>query len=116
MPRSPPASDAGWELLSGKFAVLAGMLELLRTCTHDRIVIVSNYTQTLDLVSQVGVLFCLLVLLLLLSLLNVFACCAACSGPLAPHLPLLRTVCIGPAQPRGSKPLQVYPSLRPCCK
>ncbi|PSC67651.1 DNA repair and recombination RAD54 [Micractinium conductrix] len=42
----------GWELLSGKFAVLAGMLELLRTCTKDRIVIVSNYTQTLDLVSQ----------------------------------------------------------------
>ena len=30
------------------------MLELLRTCTKDRIVIVSNYTQTLDLVSQVG--------------------------------------------------------------
>lgn len=44
---------AGWELQSGKFAVLAGMLELLRTCTRDRIVVVSNYTQTLDLVSQV---------------------------------------------------------------
>ncbi|KAL4440282.1 hypothetical protein ABPG75_003283 [Micractinium tetrahymenae] len=42
----------GWELQSGKFAVLAGMLELLRTCTSDRIVIVSNYTQTLDLVAQ----------------------------------------------------------------
>lgn len=57
---SPLASDAGWELLSGKFAVLAGMLELLRTCTRDRIVIVSNYTQTLDLVSQVGApRFCL---------------------------------------------------------
>lgn len=34
--------------------MLAGMLELLRTCTRDRIVVVSNYTQTLDLVSQVG--------------------------------------------------------------
>jgi hypothetical protein len=29
------------------------MLELLRSCTKDRIVVVSNYTQTLDLVSQV---------------------------------------------------------------
>jgi len=29
------------------------MLELLRTCTRDRIVVVSNYTRTLDLVSQV---------------------------------------------------------------
>ena len=39
--------------MSGKFAVLANMLDLLRRCTRDRIVIVSNYTQTLDLVGQV---------------------------------------------------------------
>jgi len=42
----------GWELLSGKMAVLARMLHLLHTETKDRIVIVSNYTQTLDLISQ----------------------------------------------------------------
>lgn len=48
----PWPRPAGWELQSGKFAVLAGMLELLRTCTGDRIVVVSNYTQTLDLVAQ----------------------------------------------------------------
>jgi DNA repair and recombination RAD54-like protein len=39
----------GWEMLSGKFAVAALMLERLRRETKDRIVIVSNYTQTLDL-------------------------------------------------------------------
>ncbi|EFN50501.1 hypothetical protein CHLNCDRAFT_55816, partial [Chlorella variabilis] len=44
--------NPGWELLSGKFAVLAGLLGLLRSCTRDRIVVVSNYTQTLDLVAQ----------------------------------------------------------------
>eukprot|EP00873_Tetraselmis_striata_P027428 jgi/Tetstr1/447692/TSEL_035049.t1 len=43
---------AGWENLGGKFAVLAKMLALLRQTTNDRIVIVSNYTQTLDLVAQ----------------------------------------------------------------
>lgn len=32
------------------------MLELLRTCTTDRIVVVSNYTQTLDLVAQASVM------------------------------------------------------------
>eukprot|EP00887_Chlorella_sp_A99_P002466 scaffold10.g2466.t1 len=42
----------GWENLSGKFAVVARMLEILRACTRDRIVIVSNYTQTLDLFAQ----------------------------------------------------------------
>ncbi|GAX75378.1 hypothetical protein CEUSTIGMA_g2822.t1 [Chlamydomonas eustigma] len=42
----------GWELLSGKMAVLSRMLQALRTDTRDRIVVVSNYTQTLDLVSQ----------------------------------------------------------------
>ena len=39
----------GWEMLSGKFAVVATMLQKLRQETTDRIVIVSNYTQTLDL-------------------------------------------------------------------
>ena len=39
----------GWEGLSGKFGVVARMLALLREQTKDRIVIVSNYTQTLDL-------------------------------------------------------------------
>jgi len=40
---------AGWEELSGKFALAARMLETLHAYTDDRIVIVSNYTQTLDL-------------------------------------------------------------------
>lgn len=39
----------GWEELSGKFAVLARMLALLREQTKDRVVIVSNFTQTLEL-------------------------------------------------------------------
>lgn len=43
---------ASWEMLSGKMAVLAKMLEMLRAETDDRIVIVSNYTQTLDLVGS----------------------------------------------------------------
>jgi DNA repair and recombination protein RAD54 and RAD54-like protein len=42
---------AGWEALSGKFSVLAKMLHLLWHRTHDKIVIVSNYTQTLDLIT-----------------------------------------------------------------
>lgn len=41
----------GWEALSGKFTVLAQMLSILWNKTHDKIVIVSNYTQTLDLVA-----------------------------------------------------------------
>ncbi|KAK9804116.1 hypothetical protein WJX73_000321 [Symbiochloris irregularis] len=45
------AMAVGWEGLSGKFAVLACMLALLRKHTDDRIVIVSNYTQTLDLIA-----------------------------------------------------------------
>ena len=40
----------GWEWHGGKFAVLARLLHQLRTETSDRIVIISNYTQTLDLV------------------------------------------------------------------
>ena len=43
---------ASWEMLSGKMAVLAQMLEMLRAETDDRIVVVSNYTQTLDLVGS----------------------------------------------------------------
>lgn len=39
----------GWENMSGKFAVVGRMLSLLRSQTKDRIVIVSNFTQTLDL-------------------------------------------------------------------
>ncbi|KFM27422.1 DNA repair and recombination protein RAD54-like protein [Auxenochlorella protothecoides] len=42
----------GWEHLSGKFSVLAKLLDVLRRLTTDRIVVVSNYTQTLDLVGQ----------------------------------------------------------------
>ena len=41
----------GWELMSGKFAVLSSMLAKLHKDTDDRIVIVSNYTQTLDLIA-----------------------------------------------------------------
>ena len=37
---------------SGKFSVLCRLLHWLRTNTQDRIVIVSNYTQTLDLFQQ----------------------------------------------------------------
>ena len=40
----------GWEFHSGKFAVLARLLAILRAETKDRVVIISNYTQTLDLV------------------------------------------------------------------
>ena len=42
----------GWEEHSGKFGVLARLLANLRAETKDRIVIISNYTQTLDLVAQ----------------------------------------------------------------
>ena len=49
--RGRAAWPPGWPALSGKFAVLAAMLERLRP-TGERIVIVSNYTQTLDLFSQ----------------------------------------------------------------
>lgn len=41
----------GWEETSGKFATVASMLHILRTYTKDRIVIVSNFTQTLELFS-----------------------------------------------------------------
>ena len=39
----------GWEFHSGKFAVVARLLAILRAETKDRVVIISNYTQTLDL-------------------------------------------------------------------
>eukprot|EP00854_Cymbomonas_tetramitiformis_P012169 gene12169-14376_t len=42
----------GWELMGGKFAVLARMLAHLRAHTNDKIVVVSNYTQTLELVAM----------------------------------------------------------------
>lgn len=38
--------------LGGKMAVLSRLLHLLRTETRDRIVVVSNYTQTLDLIAM----------------------------------------------------------------
>ncbi|KAJ8558441.1 hypothetical protein K7X08_005207 [Anisodus acutangulus] len=41
-----------WVELSGKMHVLARLLAQLRQKTDDRIVLVSNYTQTLDLFSQ----------------------------------------------------------------
>ncbi|GMH34356.1 hypothetical protein BSKO_02190 [Bryopsis sp. KO-2023] len=40
----------GWEEMSGKMSVLARMMAILKAETKDRIVVVSNYTQTLDLV------------------------------------------------------------------
>ncbi|KAG0596659.1 hypothetical protein M758_UG273900 [Ceratodon purpureus] len=43
----------GWIELSGKMAVLARLLSELRCKTDDRIVLVSNYTQTLDLFAQI---------------------------------------------------------------
>jgi len=46
------ALPKGWEEFSGKFAVAARMLDLLRRNTKDRVVIVSNFTQTLDLFTQ----------------------------------------------------------------
>lgn len=44
--------DGGWVELSGKMHVLARLLSQLRQKTDDRIVLVSNYTQTLDLFAQ----------------------------------------------------------------
>ncbi|CAG9464127.1 unnamed protein product [Pedinophyceae sp. YPF-701] len=44
--------EEGWEADSGKMAVLARMLHALWTRTKDRIVIVSNYTKTLDLIQE----------------------------------------------------------------
>ncbi|GIL43573.1 hypothetical protein Vafri_1202 [Volvox africanus] len=43
---------AGWEAVSGKLAVLSRMLHVLYSETNDRIVLVSNYTSTLDLFAQ----------------------------------------------------------------
>ncbi|MCL7039607.1 hypothetical protein MKW94_008298 [Papaver nudicaule] len=44
--------DGVWVELSGKMHVLARLLAQLRRKTDDRIVLVSNYTQTLDLFAQ----------------------------------------------------------------
>ncbi|WCJ17659.1 DNA repair and recombination protein RAD54 [Euphorbia peplus] len=44
--------DGAWVELSGKMHVLARLLAHLRQKTNDRIVLVSNYTQTLDLFAQ----------------------------------------------------------------
>ncbi|KAK8568160.1 hypothetical protein V6N12_006720 [Hibiscus sabdariffa] len=44
--------DGAWVELSGKMHVLARLLAHLRQRTDDRIVLVSNYTQTLDLFAQ----------------------------------------------------------------
>nr|DAD41242.1 TPA_asm: hypothetical protein HUJ06_015565 [Nelumbo nucifera] len=44
--------DGVWVELSGKMHVLARLLAQLRQKTDDRIVLVSNYTQTLDLFAQ----------------------------------------------------------------
>lgn len=44
--------DGSWVELSGKMHVLARLLAHLRQRTDDRIVLVSNYTQTLDLFAQ----------------------------------------------------------------
>ncbi|KAL0334853.1 UNVERIFIED_CONTAM: protein CHROMATIN REMODELING 25 [Sesamum radiatum] len=44
--------DGVWVELSGKMHVLARLLAQLRHRTDDRIVLVSNYTQTLDLFAQ----------------------------------------------------------------
>lgn len=48
--RGAPAP--GWEAHGGKFDVLARLLDYLRRYTSDRIVLISNYTQTLDLFAQ----------------------------------------------------------------
>lgn len=45
-------ADGSWTALSGKMNVLARLLANLRQSTNDRIVIVSNYTQTLELFAQ----------------------------------------------------------------
>ena len=45
----PPGGPPGWAEMSGKFGLVSRMLELLRNNTKDRVVLVSNFTQTLDL-------------------------------------------------------------------
>ncbi|CAK9168936.1 unnamed protein product [Ilex paraguariensis] len=49
---SRTGGDGLWVELSGKMHVLARLLAQLRQRTDDRIVLVSNYTQTLDLFAQ----------------------------------------------------------------
>lgn len=42
--------------LSGKVAVLDTLLALIRSSTDDKVVLISNYTQTLDLFQQLAAL------------------------------------------------------------
>lgn len=42
--------------LSGKVAVLDALLALIRSGTDDKVVLISNYTQTLDLFQQLAAL------------------------------------------------------------
>ena len=42
--------------LSGKIAVLDAILALIRSSSDDKVVLISNYTQTLDLFQQLAVL------------------------------------------------------------
>ncbi|MCO5571163.1 hypothetical protein L7F22_024897 [Adiantum nelumboides] len=50
--KSWTGADGNWVKLSGKMSVLAKLLENIRQKTNDRIVLVSNYTQTLELFAQ----------------------------------------------------------------
>ncbi|KAI5082190.1 hypothetical protein GOP47_0001933 [Adiantum capillus-veneris] len=50
--KSWTGADGNWIKLSGKMSVLARLLENIRQKTNDRIVLVSNYTQTLELFAQ----------------------------------------------------------------
>ncbi|KAK7283963.1 hypothetical protein RIF29_13713 [Crotalaria pallida] len=54
-PGSWTGECGSWVELSGKMHVLARLLAHLRQMTNDRIVLVSNYTQTLDLFAQLCV-------------------------------------------------------------
>lgn len=42
--------------MSGKVAVLDALLALIRSSTDDKIVLISNYTQTLDMFQQLAAL------------------------------------------------------------
>ncbi|KAK4320055.1 hypothetical protein Pmani_009061 [Petrolisthes manimaculis] len=57
-PHFPPGHDPKHLLpeLSGKVAVLDALLALIRSGTDDQVVLISNYTQTLDLFQQLAAL------------------------------------------------------------